>query len=250
MQDKRPESHAAGTWEALAQVYAASRQVSADQLIEWPAQLKLCGDFLGKRVLDVGCGTGDKARFFAEHGAAEVIGVDPSQGFAPNWKGHAECPNLSFALGSFENLATLPTVASRNFDLIVCFQTLMYAVSLAEAVQMLRSLLAPSGDLVISVPHPFRFAILRNEIEGWGHGRAYQKTAPYRYPSPWKEDVLLEHAMPRVSDYINAIASAGLRIEAVDEPAVTEEFRLTAPEKAAWMDRYLGILILRAHLDG
>jgi len=48
----------------------------------------------------------------------------------------------------------------------------------------------------------------------------------------------------------NAIAEAGLRIEAVDEPAVTEEFRLTAPEKAAWMDRYVGILILRAHLDG
>lgn len=250
MQDKRPESHAAGTWEALAQVYAASRQVSADQLIEWPAQLKLCGDFLGKRVLDVGCGTGDKARFFAEHGAAEVFGVDPSQGFSPNWKGHAECLNLSFALGSFENLATLPMVASRNFDLIVCFQALMYAASLAGAVQMLRNLLAPGGALVISVPHPFRFAILRKEIEGWGHGRAYQQTAPYRYPSPWKEDVLLEHAMPRVSDYINAIASAGLRIEAVDEPAVTEEFRLTAPEKAAWMDRYLGILILRAHLDG
>jgi len=250
MHDVRLESHATEAWEALAQVYAASRQVSADQLIEWPAQLKLCGDFLGKRVLDVGCGTGDRARFFAEHGAAEVFGVDPSQGFSPNWKGHAECLNLSFALGSFENLATLPMVASRNFDLIVCFQALMYAASLAGAVQMLRNLLAPGGALVISVPHPFRFAILRKEIEGWGHGRAYQQTAPYRYPSPWKEDVLLEHAMPRVSDYINAIAAAGLRIEAVDEPAVTEEFRLTAPEKAAWMDRYLGILILRAHLDG
>lgn len=38
--------------------------------------------------------------------------------------------------------------------------------------------------------------------------------------------------------------------DAVDEPAVTEQFRLTAHEKAAWMDRYVGILILRAHLDG
>ncbi|MGO9775825.1 MAG: class I SAM-dependent methyltransferase [Terracidiphilus sp.] len=249
MQHERPESHATQAWEALAQVYAASRQLSADQLIEWPAQLKMCGTLQGKRVLDVGCGTGDKARFFAEHGAAEVVGIDPSQGFAPNWKGHAGCPNLSFALGSFENLATLPAVASRNFDLIVCFQALMYAASLAEAVQMLRSLLAPCGELVISVPHPFRFAILRHEIEGWGHGCAYQQTAPYRYPSPWKEEVLLEHAMPRVCDYINAIAAAGLRIDAVDEPAVTEEFRLTAPEKAAWMDRYVGILIFRARLD-
>jgi hypothetical protein len=99
---------------------------------------------------------------------------------------------------------------------------------------------------VISVPHPFRFAILRNEIEGWGHGRAYQMTAPYRYPSPWKSDLYLEHSMPRISDYLNAIADAGLRIQSVDEPAVTEELRAVAPEKAAWMDRYVGIFLIRA----
>ncbi|MGD0830391.1 MAG: hypothetical protein ABR907_05565 [Terracidiphilus sp.] len=77
----------------------------------------------------------------------------------------------------------------------------------------------------------------------------YQQTAPYRYPSPWKEDVILEHAVPRFSAYVNAIAADGLRIEEVDEPNVTEEFRKIAPEKAAWMDRYVCILIIRAHLD-
>jgi len=235
-------------WEELAQVYATSRQLSADRFIEWPAQLKLCGDFRGKRILDVGCGTGDKARHFAENGAAQVVGVDPSQGFAQNWRGHAACPNLCFALGSFESLLTLPEVAKQPFDLIVSFQALMYAADLTVTVQTLRNLLVPGAALVISVPHPFRFAILRNEIEGWGHGFAYQQTASYRYPSPWKNDLLLEHAMPRVSDYLNAIAAAGLRIEAVDEPAVTEQFREIAPEKAAWMDRYVGILILRARL--
>jgi len=249
MHDKQSERLASQTWNELAQVYAASRQVSADQLIEWPAQLKMCGDFKGKRVLDVGCGTGDKARYFAEHGAASVVGVDPSEGFAQNWRGHAACSNLTFAMGGFENLTELPAVASGRFDLIVSFQALMYAANLEQTLQTLRGLLAPGGGLVISVPHPFRFAILKNEIEGWGHGFAYQKTAPYRYPSPWKADVLLEHAMPRVSDYANAIAAAGLRIEAVDEPAVTEEFREIAPEKAAWMDRYVGILIFRAHLS-
>jgi hypothetical protein len=45
------------------------------------------------------------------------------------------------------------------------------------------------------------------------------------------------------------IAAAGLRLEAVDEPAVTGQLRETAPEKAAWMDRDVGILILRATLD-
>ena len=245
-----PEPLSTRAWETLAQVYATSRQLSADQLIEWPSQLKLCGAFQGKRVLDVGCGTGDKARYFAEHGAVQVVGVDPSQGFAQNWLGHAVCPNLRFTLGSFETLSTLPEVGEQPFDLIVSFQALMYAANLTEAVQTLRSLLAPGGALVISVPHPFRFAILRNEIEGWGHGFAYQQTAPYRYPSPWKEDLLLEHAMPRISDYINAISASGLSLDAVDEPAVTEQFREIAPEKAAWMDHYVGILILRSFLAG
>jgi SAM-dependent methyltransferase len=248
MHEKPSEPLASQTWNELAQVYAASRQVSADRLIEWPAQLKMCGDFKGKRVLDVGCGTGDKALYFAEHGAASVVGVDPSEGFAQNWRGHAACSNLSFVLGSFENLLELPAAASGGFDLIVSFQALMYAANLEQTLRMLSGLLVPGGEMVISVPHPFRFAILRNEIEGWGHGFAYQKTAPYRYPSPWKEDVLLEHAMPRVSDYANAIAAAGLRIEMVDEPDVTEELREIAPEKAAWMDRYVGILIFRARL--
>jgi SAM-dependent methyltransferase len=248
MHDKQSEPLVSHTWNELAQVYAASRQVSADRLIEWPAQLKMCGDFKGKRVLDVGCGTGDKARYFAEHGAASVVGVDPSEGFAQNWRGRAACSNLSFALGCFENLMELPAVAAGKFNLIVSFQALMYAANLEQTLRTLRGLLAPGGGLVISVPHPFRFAILKNEIEAWGHGLAYQKTAPYRYPSPWKADVLLEHAMPRVSDYANAIAAAGLRIERMDEPAVTEEFRKIAPEKAAWMDRYVGILIFRAGL--
>ena len=249
MHNKCSEPPAAHPWDSLAQVYAASRQVSADRLIEWPAQLKMCGAFQGKRILDVGCGTGEKARYFADHGATAVVGIDPSEGFAQNWSGHAGCSNLSFARGSFENLTELSQAAASQFDLIVSFQALMYATDLAEAVRTLRSLLAPGGDLVISVPHPFRFAILRNEIEGWGHGCAYQKTAPYRYPSPWKKDVLLEHSMPRVSDYANAIAAAGLHIEAVDEPAVTEDFRKIAPDKAVWMDRYVGILIFRARLD-
>jgi hypothetical protein len=52
----------------------------------------------------------------------------------------------------------------------------------------------------------------------------------------------------RVSDYLNAITAAGLRIEAADEPAATDAFRRFSSEKAAWMDRYVGIFVLRALL--
>ena len=164
MQSEPRIQASAQPWDALAQVYANSRQVSADRMIEWPAQLRMWRIFQAKHVLDVGCGTGDKARYFAEHGAASVVGVDPCRGFAQNWADHAASPTLSFSVGSFETLDTLPEVASRKYDLIVCFQALMYSANIAGTVMILRSLLVGRGDLVISVPHPFRFAILRNEI--------------------------------------------------------------------------------------
>jgi 2-polyprenyl-3-methyl-5-hydroxy-6-metoxy-1,4-benzoquinol methylase len=243
------KSPSAKSWESLAEVFAASRQVSADMLIEWPAQLRLSGEFAGKNILDVGCGTGDKARYFAEHGAHSVVGLDASSGFARAWEAHAACPNLRLIRGDFEELACSPQIGTKRFELVVCFQALMYAADLRGIVSTLATLLTPGGALVFSVPHPFRFAILKNEIEGWGHGFSYQQTGLYRYPSPWKPEIVLEHAMPRFSDYLNAIAAAGLRVTACDEPAVTEEFRMLSPEKAAWMDRYVGILIFRAELD-
>jgi SAM-dependent methyltransferase len=237
-------------WETLAQVYAGSRQVSADSLVEWPAQKALVGDFRGKRVLDVGRGTGDKSRYFADEGASRVIGVDASSGFADNWAGHANRSNLELVLASFDDLTSLPNIAGETFDLIVSFQALMYARDLLGTTKAIASILAEDGAFVFSVPHPFRFAILRNEIESWGHGFAYQQTGPYRYPSPWKAEVSLEHPMPRISDYLNAISSAGLRLTACVEPYVTEDLREIAPEKAAWMDRYVGITIFRADRNG
>jgi SAM-dependent methyltransferase len=250
MKDQPSTLTASSAWETLAQVYAGSRQVSADKLIEWPAQRALAGDFRGKRVLDVGCGTGDKARCFAEEGASSVIGVDASSGFAENWAEHANCSNLELVQGSFDALTSLPNVKGKAFDLIVSFQALMYARDLVSTLKVIANLLADDGALVFSVPHPFRFAILRNEIEGWGHGFAYQQTEPYRYPSPWKAEVYLEHPMPRISDYLNAIASAGLRLTTCEEPCVTQKFREIAPEKAEWMDRYVGIILFRANKNG
>ncbi|HLH31101.1 MAG TPA: class I SAM-dependent methyltransferase [Terriglobia bacterium] len=233
-------------WDDLSDAFAQSRQVSADKLIEWPAQLRMAGDFQGRRVLDIGCGSGDKTRYFAEHGAAAVIGIDSSKGFAAGWSAsHNHVPNLRLLHADFEKLKTIPELLEKPFDLIVSFQAIMYARDLATTLRDAAALLAPSGVFVLSVPHPFRFAVLRNEIEGWGHGFAYQRTEPYRYPSPWKPEVLLEHSMPRMSDYINAITTAGLSIVGCEEPAPTEDLRQLAPEKAKWMDRYVGTVIFR-----
>jgi hypothetical protein len=50
----------------------------------------------------------------------------------------------------------------------------MYAHDLVSTIKVIADLLDDDGVLVFSVP-PFRFAILRKEIEDWGHGFAYNK---------------------------------------------------------------------------
>ena len=104
-------------WDELARSYAASREVSADRLIEWPAQLRIVGDVRGLDVLDVGCGTGEKARYFAEQGARSVMGVDLSAGFAEGWAEHAGCGNLLLVRAGFEDLAGLPGAAYQHTGL-------------------------------------------------------------------------------------------------------------------------------------
>ena len=130
------------TWDELAYAFQQSRHVSADKLIEWPAQLRMLGDFRGKRILDLGCGSGDKTRHFAEHGAASVIGIDSSKGFSREWSSaHADVPNLQLIEGSLDDLHHLPELDGKRFDLIVSFQAIMYARDLPGTLRTVAQLL-------------------------------------------------------------------------------------------------------------
>lgn len=73
----------------------------ADEEMGW--RLRCLGirrdDYVGKSVLEVGCGTGDYALWYATHGAAEVTGVDLSDGSlaAAEQKKHTHgVENISF----------------------------------------------------------------------------------------------------------------------------------------------------------
>jgi ubiquinone/menaquinone biosynthesis C-methylase UbiE len=63
---------------ALAPRYDELRHAEPELRAEVYALLAKAGDLRGRRVLDIGCGTGTLATWLAEHVAARVWGVDPS----------------------------------------------------------------------------------------------------------------------------------------------------------------------------
>jgi hypothetical protein len=65
----------------------------------------------------------------------------------------------------------------------------MYAHDLVSTIKVTADLLDDDGVLVFSVP-PFRFAILRKEIEDWGHGFAYNKLRECSRSPTFSEPVL------------------------------------------------------------
>lgn len=72
---------------------------------EWPFLDEVLGSGPSRRLLDLGCGTGEHARFLASHGF-EVLGVDRSESMLERAREGDPLPGLSFVLADFVDLGT------------------------------------------------------------------------------------------------------------------------------------------------
>ncbi|MBP9748880.1 methyltransferase domain-containing protein [Patescibacteria group bacterium] len=105
----------------------------------------------GKRVLDVGCGDGWVTKEFVARGA-QVTGVDFSEralSFA-----RLLVPNASF----FHNDGTALPFADASFDYIFFLEVLEHIppAEIQTVLAELRRVLAPQGELILSVPSTLR----------------------------------------------------------------------------------------------
>ncbi len=105
----------------------------------------------GKKILDVGCGTGELSCFLASFGA-EVTGIDfskPSLDYARQTARSKELTNISFIYGSITDFQ----FPKNNFDLILSHMVLHHTKNPEKAFSNMVQALKPGGNVVFKVFH-------------------------------------------------------------------------------------------------
>jgi len=119
-------------------------------------------DVAGKKVLDAGCGTGDKCVFLAKHGA-NVTAIDFSDGqlndarkLAITNKVNVKFFNKDLVNDSLKDLGT--------FDVILCTGVLHHTENPKKAFASIVGQLKPNGTIVIGLYHKYarlRYFLIR-----------------------------------------------------------------------------------------
>ncbi|MGH8995362.1 MAG: class I SAM-dependent methyltransferase [Acidimicrobiales bacterium] len=126
-------------FDAVASNYEANRPTYPAALFD--ALERAVGPLAGRRVLDVGAGTGISARALAQRGAL-VVAVDPSHAMATTLRDASS--GLAASLGRAEALPVADGAAQ-----LVTFAQAWHWVRLPDAAVECRRVLAPGGRLAL-----------------------------------------------------------------------------------------------------
>ncbi len=208
------------------------------------ADLRLLGNVDGKRILDLGCGTGHNAVVFARQGA-KVIGVDPSAERLAAARDRAEEAGVRVELHQ-AGLADLAFLRSDSVDGAISVLALATVDDLARVFRQVHRVLKPEAALVCSFPHP-AFAMLDPGADDPLHiVRAYDQGEPIR----WRlgEEEVVDH--PRtIAEIFTTLHRSSFGIDHLLEPTAPASGHRSAGFADA-MRTVPATVILRARKQG
>ena len=177
--------------------------------LENGALLGLLPEVAGKRVLDVGCGTGRVSQLVAKRGASRVIGVD----FSVNMLRSARIQVHSYStvtLAAAEAIA-LP-FAEETFDVVTCSLMMGHLEKIEPAIAELARVARRGGSLLVSDFHPYAHLL------GWK--RSFRDTR-----NGGAEEIHIRNYLHLHEDYFQSFRESGLHAEEISEPRIDESVR-------------------------
>src|SRR5260370_27155548 len=124
------------------------------------ADLRLCGEVAGRRVLDLGCGAGENAVTMASQGA-HVIAVDVSRAQLALGKRLAEAAEIRVEWHE-SDAADLAFLRADSIDLALAAGVVHEIEDLDRLLRQVHRVLRPGSAFVFSHEHPMRLPVGRD----------------------------------------------------------------------------------------
>jgi ubiquinone/menaquinone biosynthesis C-methylase UbiE len=128
-------------------------EVNDDLWAEHLARYAFAARFAGRRILDLGCGTGYGTAELAAN-AAFAAGIDIATEAIAHARSHYPLPNIRFLVGS----ATAVPFAAQSFDLITAFEVIEHLSDWRSLLDEARRVIAPNGVFLVSTPNKLYYA--------------------------------------------------------------------------------------------
>lgn len=220
-------------YDRLAPSYDSITGAAIREHYEWPAVESLLPPLDGRQVLDAACGDGFYTERVVDRGAT-AVGVDASEEMVDRARDRfddddrvtVERADLTDSLTEFDDAA---------FDLVYCQLALEHVRHWERVFAGFHRVLRPGGRVVVSTSHPVRDYV-DAEFDGreqiLGDGATYGEVE--RVDRDWgdEEEFVLPFYRRPLAAVFRPATDAGLLVERVVEPTVTEAFRDARPDLA------------------
>jgi ubiquinone/menaquinone biosynthesis C-methylase UbiE len=210
-------------WDRYADEYQATHgEFLGDVAFVWcpegvdEAEAGLLGDVTGRRVLEVGCGAAQCARWLGTRGARPV-GLDISERQLQHARRIDEDSGLRVAVVA--GTATALPFADGSFEVVFsAFGALQFVQDAGRAVEEAARVLRPGGTFAFSVTHPVRWCLPDDPTrEGLVVTSSYWDRTPYVEEDDAGDATYVEHHRT-LGDWVGLLARAGLTLSGLVEP--------------------------------
>ena len=209
---------------------------------EWHQLEPLFPPLQDSAVLDLGCGYGWHCKYAADHGAAEVLGLDASERMIGEARARNAHPRIRYEVQALDSYA----YPAERFHLVISNLVLHYVEDLEQVYRSVHRTLRPGGVFLFNIEHPVFTAGVNEEWVLDGDGKPlYWPLDRYFFPGE-RETVFLGQRVVKqhhtLTQILGGLLGAGFRLEAVEEARPPEEM-LGLPGMADELRRPMMLLV-------
>ncbi len=212
------------SWDAMADSWFGTTALPVyGCLVPTEEELHLFPALSGKKILDIGCGSGHSLCWCGRKGAAELWGLDLSAKQIANAQTYLTGNGFRLRLfnAPMEQECGLP---KGYFDVVYSVYAIGWTTDLKAAVHHIASYLKPGGVFIFSWDHPLMRCIDVADDQLVFSG-SYTKDEAFSYIQRG-QPVTVQNR--RMSTYINELADAGFAVERLVEETDCDTLSRTA----------------------